>query len=218
MQLKKLQQQFADDIKNLTASINLYNYNKDFSAKELISVYHNNYIYTLIDTLKSSYNCIFRLVGNDFFNYIAKKYIKNNPQRQGYLQNYGDNFSSFIASVPECKNMPYLVDIALLERYYELCYHSNNTGFDFAKLPVGFSKNINKYDKILPFINDCYVLSSKYPILDIWRLNENSSNLDLAKSCDNVLIYKYNDRVCVISLSKLDYKFIKINYNTMLLK
>ncbi len=207
MKLKQLQQQFASDVKNLTPLTDIYNDSKYFSAKELIAVYYNNYIYTLTDVLKSSYSCILRLVGDDFFNHIAKQYIKTHPQKQGYLQNYGNDFSSFIANTPECKNMPYLVDIALLERYYELCYHNDNSGFDFAKLPVGFSKN-TKYNKILPFLNKCYLLSSKYPVLDIWRLNENSPNLDLTKTSDNILIYKYNDKVSVISLSKLDYKFI----------
>lgn len=203
--LEQLQKQFADDIVNLSIVDNIYSDSINFTSKELIGVYHNNYLLTLIDVLKSSYSCIFRLVGDDFFTYIAKKYIIKYPQKQGYLQNYGNDFADFIATIKECKNMPYLSDIALLEKYYELCYHSKNIDidFDFSKLTAVFTKN-----NFTTIIDKCYLLSSKYPILAIWRLNDNSAKLNLDSGGNNILIYKYNDKVLVVNLSEEDYEFL----------
>jgi hypothetical protein len=46
------------------------------------------------------------------------------PSKTGNIIDYGDEFSNFIKLSPNCKTVPYLVDIAKLERYYERCYFS----------------------------------------------------------------------------------------------
>jgi hypothetical protein len=65
-----------------------------------------------------------RLVGEDFFNKIAKEFIKMHPSKTGNIIDYGEQFSNFIKLSPYCKTVPYLVDIAKFERYYERCYFS----------------------------------------------------------------------------------------------
>jgi hypothetical protein len=167
--LKKLQQNFASDIldnKNLSGQYVA----SDFSETALMNIYHNNYFLSLIAALKASYSCVFRLVGEDFFEFLAKEYIIKNSPSSGDLQDYGDNFYRFIAKFPPCEKLPYLSDIAKFERYYEMCYHR---------------------------INQEFTISSAYPILDIWRLDENSDTIDITKGGQKIHIIKINNQVIV---------------------
>ncbi len=70
--LKAVQTTFSSDVINDQAQ-------GDFNAAELIQIYRNHYILSLIDALKPSYSCILRLVGEDFFKLWAKNYISVYP-------------------------------------------------------------------------------------------------------------------------------------------
>lgn len=172
--LKMMQQNFAKDILDNKTLSGQY-LNRHFNDNELMNIYHNNYFFSLTDALKATYGCVFRLVGEDFFNFLIKKYITKNPPKSGDLQDYGDNFYKFIAKFPPCETLPYLSDVAKFERLYEICYHS----FD-----------------------DLFTMSSAYPILDIWRLDENSEMIDITKGGQNIQISKINNQVIVKLLIK----------------
>jgi hypothetical protein len=167
--LKVLQQQFSVDI---LQNGNCANYlsNGNFNGKDLIKIYRNNYYITLTSVLSSTYSCIKRLVGKDFFKFLSKQYIDENQPTSGNIINYGDSFANFIANCKQCDSLPYLSDVAKLEFYFEKCYFSKNQEF---------------------------VLDSKYPIIQIWQIDENSDDLDLNKGGDCIKIYKHNQEVLV---------------------
>ena len=62
---------------------NLHNSSKEmsgivsanFKANEVMNIYRNNYYHTLTDALSATYSCVKRLVGNEFFEFLAKNYI-----------------------------------------------------------------------------------------------------------------------------------------------
>ncbi len=226
--LKLLQETFAKDVLtvDVKSRVGYYKNSLGFNAHQLMSIYHNNHLHTLTNTLEASYATILRLVGKDFFNYIAREYIFSHPPKEAYLQHYGDEFSDFIRQMPACKNLPYLVDVAKLEHYYELCYHSaKESVFDFSKLKVHFSQdshlkyqsgcvNINlpyqmsNYQTIKNALKDIYLFHSRYPVLAIWRLDKNSEPLNLDAGGDYVLFYKYQNVVYVMSLLAQDYDIL----------
>ncbi|WP_201340693.1 DNA-binding domain-containing protein [Abyssogena phaseoliformis symbiont] len=116
--LKTIQTTFSNDVINDQVQGDYFSQG-NFSAAELIQIYRNHYILSLIGTLKSSYSCILRLVGEGFFTLLAKNYISEHPLSAGYLQNYGHFFAQFLKGFKPCKPYPYLIDIVYFERYYE---------------------------------------------------------------------------------------------------
>ncbi len=169
LKLKKLQQQFIVDI--ISPSNNSANYiiSTNFSSSALLNIYRNNYYNNLISALRATYSCIDRLVGTEFFDFIAKKYIKKNPSISGNIIDYGNNFADFIKNSTYCNNLPYLADIAKLEYYYDRCYYLGTKA----------------------------TLSSKYPIISIWQLDENSENININSGGNNIRIYRKNLKVIV---------------------
>lgn len=182
----------------IDAQIEVTHYqNELFPAKQLLQVYQNNYISSLRSALKSTYSAVFRLVGEDFFNYMVNYYAKDNSPKTGNIQDYGHNFYQFIKTFKPCQSLPYLADIALLEYDYECCYYGQNVLFDIAENYPNFNQK-----KLSSSLDNIHILKSAYPIIAIWQLNEDSPPLDLQQTGDNVLLYKHNQKIKVLKLSQ----------------
>ncbi len=173
-----MQQKFYQDVLNPDKAQD-YLGNDDFSGGDLIKIYHNQYFTTLTQTLGNSYSCVKRLVGEDFFNMLAKHFVETYPSKTGSIIDYGSEFSTFIANNSRCKILPYLADVASFERLYERCYFS---------------------------IDSEFFMVSPYPIVKIWQLNENSETLDLSVGGDYLKIYKQGAEVVVEKISKQQYQ------------
>ncbi|RUA05343.1 MAG: hypothetical protein DSY43_04835 [Gammaproteobacteria bacterium] len=175
--LKKLQQQFYQDVLIPNGAKNYLN-EGNFNGSHLMQIYHNQYFLSLTEALGKTYSCVKRLVGEDFFNQIAKEFILVNPSKTGNIIDYGDNFADFIQSSPQCKTVPYLADVAKFERCYDRCY----------------------------FLGIVFFMHSVYPITKIWQLNENSEQLDLNSGEEYLKIYRQDGEVLVEKLTQQQYK------------
>lgn len=200
--LQALQQDFSNNLRRLDDNYSNYQDSEKFLANNLIQVYQNNYQANFIETLKASYRCVCQLVGEDFFDYLAGSYLAKYPPSQGFLQQYGQNFSAFIGTIKECQDLPYLIDIAQLEYLYEQCYRHQGSELDFAQYDLDLADN----ELLEKIIYQAYLLQSDYPIIDIWQLDDNSSELDINKGGDNVLLYKHNAEIVVMKISSKHYQ------------
>jgi len=55
-----------------------------------IEIYRNNYRGNLHDALAGAYPVIKQLVGDEFFRFLARKYIEKYPSRSANLHQYGE--------------------------------------------------------------------------------------------------------------------------------
>ena len=86
-----------------------------FSARERLRIYRNNCRSTLIETLRMTYPAVERLVGGDFFGWLAGRFVEGHPARSAYLNEYGDGFADFFVGSQETGSVPYLADVARFE-------------------------------------------------------------------------------------------------------
>ncbi len=99
------------------------------------AVYRNNVMASLIDALGANYPAIKRLVGDDFFAFLAREFIIANPPEQPILFMYGDRFPEFLEQFPPVENFPYLADVARVEFAWLQSYHAADIAvLDAAKL------------------------------------------------------------------------------------
>lgn len=177
--LKQLQQDFYQ---NVLVPDNASHYlgKTDFSSADLIKIYHHQYFIALSQALARSYSCVKRLVGEDFFTMLARQFIQTHPSKSPNIIDYGSEFEDFIRNNPHCKTLPYLADVAKFEYLYEQCYFSSTQSVFF--------------------------LYSKYPIVQIWQMNENSEALDLSNGEDYLKIHKQNHQVQVEKITQQQYE------------
>lgn len=190
--LKSQQAQFASDVTNLKAEGD-YIQTDDFSQKQLIQVYHNNYYVSLTEALVITYPGVIKLVGQEFFEFICRKFIKQYPHQSGDLTLFGENLSIYITDSPECAKLPYLADIAKLEWAFELAYHAK----DVADQDLSLLETTEPaaYSQLKFTLNpSCFIVESNYPIFDIWQF-DGDSELDINTNGQNILIWKQDFEV-----------------------
>jgi len=86
-----------------------------FAPQERLSVYRNTFVSNLANALRLSFPVVHRLVGAEFFDAAARIIAHERPPSTPYLDEYGSEFSDFIARFPPAGSLVYLPDVARLE-------------------------------------------------------------------------------------------------------
>lgn len=94
------------------------------SATKRYAVYRNNVTVSLIDALAAVYPAVQRITGVDFFRAMARFHIRETPPSSPLLFEYGRDFPAFIAAYEYAHDMPWLADVARLERAWLDAYHA----------------------------------------------------------------------------------------------
>lgn len=88
----------------------------DAEARRRFRVYRNNYFHGLSAQLRAAYPAVHRLVGDAFFAATAHSFLSAHPPRVRSLALFGEGFPAFVAGFPPASGLPYLADVARLER------------------------------------------------------------------------------------------------------
>lgn len=85
------------------------------AAPRRLNIHRNNYRGGLVGALRITYPAIDRLVGEQFFDGAAARFVAGHAPPIAYLNAYGDGFGDFLESFPPAATLPYLADVARLE-------------------------------------------------------------------------------------------------------
>jgi hypothetical protein len=88
------------------------------------AVYRNNVMVGLIDALADAFPVLRQLVGDQFFRAMAGVYARAEPPGSPVLLAYGAGFPGYVALFPPLAHMPWLADVARLERAWLEAYHA----------------------------------------------------------------------------------------------
>lgn len=94
------------------------------SAVKCYNVYRNNVTVSLIDALASIYPAVQRLTGVDFFRAMARFHVRQAPPTSPLLFDYGRDFPAFIEGYEHAQALPWLADVARVERAWLDAYHA----------------------------------------------------------------------------------------------
>jgi len=93
-------------------------------AVKRYNVYRNNVTVSLIDALAAIFPATQRITGVEFFRAMARFHIRATPPTSPLLFEYGRDFPVFIERYEYAQSMPWLTDIARLERTWLDAYHA----------------------------------------------------------------------------------------------
>ena len=94
------------------------------AAVRRYNVYRNNFTVSLIDALAAIFPATQRITGVEFFRAMARFHIRETPPTSPLLFEYGRDFPSFIEHYEYAQAMPWLPDVARLERAWLDAYHA----------------------------------------------------------------------------------------------
>ncbi|MBO1540349.1 DNA-binding domain-containing protein [Pseudomonas sp. OA65] len=88
------------------------------------AVYRNNVLGSLINALADNYPVVVQLVGEEFFRAMAGVYVQSTAPRSPVMNDYGEDFAEFIERFEPAASVPYLADVARLERLHVQAWHA----------------------------------------------------------------------------------------------
>jgi hypothetical protein len=94
------------------------------AATRRYAVYRNTVTVSLIEALAAVYPATRRITGPDFFREMARAHVRQSPPTSPLLFEYGRGFPAFIAEYEHARGMPWLPDVAALERAWLDAYHA----------------------------------------------------------------------------------------------
>lgn len=97
---------------------------KSKAAVKRYNVYRNNVTVSLINALAAAFPATLRVTGDDFFRAMARFYVRAAPPTSPLLFDYGRDFPDFIERYEYAQSVPWLADVARIERAWLDAYHA----------------------------------------------------------------------------------------------
>lgn len=175
------------------------------------TIYRNNILAGLTEALKTDFPAVCRIVGEDFFSAMTRAYVLKHPPRSPVLLEYGETFATFIDSFGPAESLPYLGDVARIERGWLEAYHAPEA------IPLHPSALVSVPSEQLQGIRfylhpSVRLILSQFPAFTIWSTNIEGSTpipVDLDRGGENVLISRSSAEVEVRPLSDAGVRFIR---------
>ena len=82
------------------------------------AVYRNTVMKGCIDALQANFPAVLKLVGEEWFRAAAALHVRAQPPDDARLLHYGVHFPAFLRSFAHAADMPYLGNVAQLDRFW----------------------------------------------------------------------------------------------------
>ena len=167
-----------------------------------IGVYRNNHHHAVGNALADAYPVVQALVGEVFFVGLARAFATAHPPRKKSLVAYGAELPGFIAAFEPARSLPYLADVARLERAWLEALHSA----DCAVLAMeDLTAAVERLEaaRLIPH-PATRLLISPFPIFQIWDAHRGGGTperLKLVGEGQGVLVTRPALQVSVTLLS-----------------
>jgi len=175
------------------------------------AVYRNNVVVGLRDALKANFPAVCRIVGEEFFDAMARIYLASEPPVSPVLIDYGNGFPAFIGRFTPAAKLPYLADVARLEWAWLEAYHAAEApplgADDLAGVPADQSAYLEF--ELHPSLR---LVRSPYPVLTIWRMNVGDGvpgPVDFGNGGDDVLVLRPEAEVTLRSMPPGAIEFVR---------
>lgn len=179
--LRELQQRFAADVLaggNVTPASARPSGPRD---SERMAVYRRSITSNYRNAMSATYPVTRRIVGIARFDAAVDAYVEAHPSRSGDLNEYGDAFGDFLRRYPQVAELPYLPGVAHLEWAIDEANRAAESPFE-PDIVLGALSRMAADE--LPGLRlsvdpSCRLLSSPFPLLRIWQVNQPDYGGDL---------------------------------------
>ena len=172
-------------------------------------VYRNNVHGALIDALADAYPVCRRLVGDEFFTAMAREFFLLEKSRQPSLSLYGDGFAAFISDFEPAASVPYLSDVASLERArLEAVHAADAPALQATDLPVDGVELAGSRLAVHPAAR---TVTSQFPIFTIWHANQpGQTSQHTAFGAEHVLVTRPDDAIQLYLMDESNLLFLSV--------
>ena len=175
-----------------------------------LAIYRANAAASTAKALAAAYPVVGQVVGEEFFEGLARAYHRVTPSTSGDLFDHGSGFGDFLAAFAHTQSMPYLPDLARLEWLVHRAYGARDAmPFDRAAL---MSVPPQRQDAIrFDWAAGTAVMASAFALARIWTIHQPGYEGEFAVDWsipECVLVARESFRVTVCALSVGDAAFM----------
>ncbi|MFY0639311.1 putative DNA-binding domain-containing protein [Maricaulis maris] len=162
-----------------------------------LAVYRNNVASAAIEALRAAYPVVNAVTGSRFFSPMAKAFWRRCPPRTRGLSGYGDGFANHVAGYQPARMLPYLADIARLDRAWIEAHHAAD-GHVCRPAQVAALSPASLAELTPGLHPSARLLDLSWPIHDIWQRHRSGQSIErdlrLAAEAQSVLVWRpYGD-------------------------
>jgi hypothetical protein len=148
-------------------------------------VHRNNATTSLVRALTDGFPVTRALVGDEFFRAMAREYVRAEPPCTPVLIEYGAGFSDFIAGFVPAASLPYLADVARLERARLEAFNAADAeSLDATAFTPWLQAPEALMQRRAVLHPSLRPLSLAHGVLDLWRAHQPGNEHGLSKALE----------------------------------
>lgn len=180
------------------------------------AVYRNNVQGSLINALADAYPVVRQLVGDEFFRAMAAVHVQTSAPHSPVMSGYGADLADFIESFEPASSLPYLADVARLERLRTVAYHAADAhSLGHEQIAAAMADPQSLDGLCVTFHPSVRLLDSAFAIVAIWVAHQ--TDMTLAEIDTNqgqcALVLRNGLEVEVFALDPGAFSFIRNLHN-----
>lgn len=145
-------------------------------AAKRFDVYRNNVVHSLVNVLVDYFPAVGRITGENFFRAMAGEFVRAHPPASPLLFLYGEKFPTFIGAFEPARSMPYLADVARIERAWLTAYHAADLE-PLAPAALGEIAPDRLADTVFTPHPATGLIRSPFAVFDIYDANRNAETV-----------------------------------------
>ena len=180
-------------------------------------VHRNNVAASLTGVLADGFPVVRQVVGDEFFRAMAPCYLREQPPTSPVMTEYGETFADWLIAFEPAASLPYLPDLARLERARVRAFHAAEA----AELPADALAAALADPDALPHRRlalhpSLAVLRSAYGVVSLWHAHQAGdvaaveaavAAVDLDRP-EAAVVLRHGDDVWVLPLPDADAAFV----------
>jgi hypothetical protein len=188
---------------------------RGIEAPVRLGIYANTVRVNFVESMRTSFPAVLRLVGDGYFRQCALRFRERHPSRSGDLQQTGVGFAKFLADIHADDAFRYLADVARLE----WCWQEVLTAAEHApfRLETLAALDPSAYEDVRFSLHPSLRLfSSEYPCRRIWESNLSDAAdlapIDLQDGADRLALVRIAGHARVHELRAGEFEFLQALY------
>jgi hypothetical protein len=181
------------------------------TAQPAFAVYRNTVMKGCVDALEANFPSVARLVGNDWLRAAAALYAAAQPPADARLLRYGEGFADFLGAFEPARELPYLADVARLDRCWTEAHAAADAPADAAFLGT-LSPDALGATRVAPHPAARWRWFADQPIFSIWSRNRTEcagdGDGDIAWQGEGALLTRRDGVVAWRAASQADCTFL----------
>ena len=135
------------------------------------AVYRNTVLKGCIDALQANYPAVARLVGAEWFRAAAAVFARDSLPAHPTLLDYGAGFAEFLASFAPAAELPYLAEVARLDRLWSEAHVAADAAVLDPAAVAALGPQQLASARLRPHPAARWLVSKHAPVYSIWSRN-----------------------------------------------